>query len=169
MTVFSRLPRPLIPSLALTLACCAADGVDQGALPSPSVQQNIAAPLAVFTPATAPPATAPPPPVAPANPPPGMGIAGIAQTAVTEGNARRGRDFAFDNCRPCHVVAPNQTSVTRFSNAPDFRAIANAPATTPFSLIVWLTNPHPTMPSLVLSPQEAADVIAYIQSLRNRS
>jgi hypothetical protein len=41
------------------------------------------------------------------------------------------------------------------------------PSTTHLSLIVWLTNPHPTMPSLVLSPQEAADVIAYIQSLRD--
>lgn len=171
MTLFSRLPRFLIPGLSLALACCAADGVDQSALPSSSVQQDIAAPLTVFTPTTAaqPAASEPPPVVAPTNAPPGMGIAGLAQTSVTEGNASRGRDFAFDNCRPCHVVAPNQTSVTRFSNAPDFRTIANAPATTPFSLIVWLTNPHPTMPSLVLSPQEAADVIAYIQSLRNRS
>jgi hypothetical protein len=35
-------------------------------------------------------------------------------------------------------------------------------------LNIWLTNPHPTMPKLVLYPQEAADVIAYILSLRER-
>lgn len=171
MAILSRLPRLLIPGLALGLVCCATTGVGQSAPPSTGVQQTIAQPLAVFTPTTAAqsPATQPPAIAAPTDVPPRMGIAGLADASVAEGNAARGRDFAFDNCRPCHVVAPSQTSVTRFSNAPDFRSIANMPATTPFSLIVWLTNPHPTMPSLVLSPQEAADVIAYIQSLRNRS
>ena len=110
-----------------------------------------------------------PPVVAATDAPPIIGLAGISQAQTNPGNASRGRDFAFDNCRPCHVVAPNQPSTTRFSNAPDFRAIANMPTTTSLSLVVWLTNPHPTMPSLVLSAQEAADVIAYIQSLRDRS
>jgi hypothetical protein len=35
-------------------------------------------------------------------------------------------------------------------------------------LNIWLTNPHLTMPNLVLYPQEAADVIAYILSLREQ-
>ena len=35
-------------------------------------------------------------------------------------------------------------------------------------LNIWLTNPHPTMPKLVLYPQEAAAVIAYILSLREQ-
>jgi hypothetical protein len=65
-------------------------------------------------------------------------------------------------------VAANSKSPLRFSNVPDTRAIANIRTTTPFSPTVWLTNPHPTMPTLVLTPQEADDVIAYILSLRER-
>jgi len=84
------------------------------------------------------------------------------------GNARAGHDFALGSCVPCHVVAADQNAPLRFANAPDFRAIAAMPNATPFQLNVWLTNPHPTMPTLVLSPQEAADVIAYIESLKRR-
>ena len=97
---------------------------------------------------------------------PSLGIGGITQSTGRSGNPQTGRRFALDNCRPCHVVAPTQSSAARFANAPDFRAIAAAPSTTPMALTVWLTNPHPTMPSLVLSPQEASDVTAYILSLR---
>jgi len=155
----------------LVLACCNGNSANPGtAAPSSGVQDDVMAPRAVFLPAPRPQSAVPaqsPTSVSEAPPtPPRFGLAGIAQVSDTQGNARRGRDFAFDNCRPCHVVAPNQQSTTRFSVAPDFQAVANMPSTTPFSLIVWLTNPHPTMPSLVLSPQEASDVIAYIESLR---
>lgn len=169
--VVFRLSKLLVSGVALVLACCGYTSGNSDALPSAPVQQNVGAPLAVFAPAAPaqPAAPLPESAIADTTAPPRMGIAGIAQAQADQGNASRGRDFAFDNCRPCHVVAPNQTSTTRFSNAPDFRVIANMPTTTSLSLIVWLTNPHPTMPSLILSPQEAADVIAYIQSLRTRS
>ena len=84
------------------------------------------------------------------------------------GNPPAGHDFALGTCTPCHVVAPDQKSPVRFADAPDFRAIARAPGTTQIGLNIWLTNPHPTMPKLVLDPQEAADVIAYILSLRDQ-
>jgi mono/diheme cytochrome c family protein len=169
MKAIYRLPKLATFVLALALACCSRDDGTQSGLPSSGAQQAIAAPLAVFAPVAAAPApVAAPPSVAASNAAPSMGIAGMTQADAPPGNASRGRDFAFDNCRPCHVVAPNQASATRFSNAPDFHAVANMPSTTQLSLVVWLTNPHPTMPSLVLSPQEAADVIAYIQSMRDR-
>jgi hypothetical protein len=66
-------------------------------------------------------------------------------------------------------VTPSQSPGIRFANAPDFHAIANMSSTTPFGLMVWLTNPHPSMPSLVLTRQESTDVIAYILSLRDRN
>jgi mono/diheme cytochrome c family protein len=172
MTISYHSPRFLVLGISLALACCGPRVASESARPNSSVQQDIGAPLAVFAPAALPrPASVPPADAGFAmsvDTRPSIGIAGLAQPAAASGNAGRGRDFAFDNCRPCHVVAPNQTSKTRFSNAPDFRSIADAPTTTSLSLIVWLTNPHPTMPSLILSPQEAADVIAYIQSLRDR-
>jgi len=95
------------------------------------------------------------------------GSANIDQ-APAPGNPEAGHDFAVGTCTPCHVVSPDQKSPFRFADAPDFRAIANAPGTTAIRLNIWLTNPHPTMPKLVLYAQEAADVIAYIPGLRER-
>ena len=95
-------------------------------------------------------------------------LGGTMTASARPGDPRIGRRFSLDNCRPCHVVAPDQGSTTRFSNAPAFQAIANAASTTRFGLNVWLTNPHPTMPTLFLSANESADVIAYILSLRRR-
>jgi mono/diheme cytochrome c family protein len=103
--------------------------------------------------------------------PPGAGGAAtgaFADGAAQRGDPERGRRFALGNCRPCHVVAADQSSPIRFANAPAFDAIANSAETTPAGLNVWLTNPHPTMPSLRLTPAESVDVIAYIMSLRTR-
>jgi cytochrome c len=158
-----------VAMLALALACCDGHSANPGSSPRSNVQEDVMAPRAIFAPAPKPQATEPPslPAVNEARETPArLGIAGIAQVADRPGSIRRGHDFAFDNCRPCHVVGPDQRSTMRFSIAPDFQSVANMPSTTSLSLIVWLTNPHPTMPSLVLSPQEASDVIAYIQSLR---
>ena len=90
------------------------------------------------------------------------------QSIPGSGDKQAGRRFALDNCRPCHVVAGDQSSSVRFANAPNFSAVANDPKTTAFELNMWLTNPHPIMPTLVLTTQESADVIAYIMSLRGQ-
>jgi mono/diheme cytochrome c family protein len=97
--------------------------------------------------------------------PPGSVPAGVA-FARRAGNPSSGLAFAMNNCRPCHLVTARQGSAVRFANAPDFSAIAQKKETTPYSLNVWLTNPHPTMPTVTLTPKEAANVIAYIMSLR---
>lgn len=170
-----RLARFLVAGAVLLFGACAPEKTDVPAQPQSRTEQQLAEPLKAF---------APPPPVAASEPPPapvvdpkaeaatspeaGMGIGGIARDASVQGDPRAGHDFAIDNCRPCHVVAADTKSALRFSNAPDFHTIANIRTTTPFSLTVWLTNPHPTMPSLVLTPQEADNVIAYILSLRDK-
>ena len=51
---------------------------------------------------------------------------------------------------------------------PAFRDIANTRGITATSLRVFLTTSHPKMPNLILTPEESADVIAYILSLRAR-
>lgn len=108
----------------------------------------------------------PPAPATSAVVQPDIGVGGIAEGGAEAGDAQIGRRFALNNCQPCHIVAPTQSAEIRFANAPEFHAIADAANTTPLALAVWLTNPHPTMPTLVLSPQEARNVIAYILSLR---
>ena len=179
MMVRSRDHAPVLLALALLAGCNARDA-DMSGSPGRGLEQDIAATRygepdsarpgavrSVFEPLGAPSveesklAEKPEAPSAPT-----MGIAGLASGEAGSGNPAAGRRFAFDNCRPCHVVAPDQSSAVRFANAPDFRAIANAPGATGVRLMLWLTNPHPTMPTLILTPQEARDVIAYLQNLR---
>jgi hypothetical protein len=52
--------------------------------------------------------------------------------------------------------------------APDFRAIANTSGMTATALHAFLRTAHPKMPNLILTPEQSADVIAYILSLRDR-
>jgi len=95
-------------------------------------------------------------------------MANVGARAQTVGHPAAGRSFALQVCTPCHLVAADQISPKRFITAPDFPAIANTLAMTELALHVFLSNPHPTMPNLVLTPQEQDDVIAYIVSLRRK-
>ncbi len=87
---------------------------------------------------------------------------------LTGGDPQAGRAFALEACTPCHVVSSRQLAPPRFANAPRFHDIANAEAMNAMKLQALLSTPHPTMPNLVLSPDEAADVIAYIMTLRDK-
>jgi mono/diheme cytochrome c family protein len=86
----------------------------------------------------------------------------------SDGDVARGRAFALETCTPCHVVTSDQLSPRRFADAPSFEAIANTRGMTANALHVFLTTPHPTMPDLILSPDETDDVVSYILSLRRR-
>lgn len=100
--------------------------------------------------------------------------AALAATAFTanaqdgSGNPEAGRALAREVCTPCHAVATDQVSPRRFVIGPDFGAIANTSGMTATALRAFLSTPHPKMPNLILAPQELADVIAYILSLRGR-
>lgn len=95
-------------------------------------------------------------------------LADIGAMAQTVGDAAKGRRFALQACTPCHLVAPDQLSPPRFTLAPSFAAIANTRAMTKSALAAFLYSPHPSMPNIMLSRDEAADVIAYILSLKRK-
>ena len=77
-----------------------------------------------------------------------------------------GRDFALQACSVCHIVAPGQLTPPRISNAVSFRSIANTTGMNEMKLQAILSTPHAIMPNLILTPEEAADVITYVMSLR---
>lgn len=79
-----------------------------------------------------------------------------------------GRALAFKSCASCHVVAPHQPLHRLRATGPAFKAVANAKTTTAMGLHVFLVTPHSTMPNLILTEDERADVTAYILSLRTR-
>ena len=65
-----------------------------------------------------------------------------------------------------HAVAPGETQ-SRLLEATAFETIANTSGMTGTAVSVWLQTSHPTMPDIVLSPDDMHDVIAYIASLKD--
>jgi mono/diheme cytochrome c family protein len=74
-----------------------------------------------------------------------------------------GEKLARRWCAACHVVAPDQQRGS--TEAPPFAAIARMPGFSREKLAFFLLEPHPKMPSMGLSRQEAADLADYISKL----
>ena len=75
--------------------------------------------------------------------------------------------YAREVCSPCHAVTAEQRSQRIIAIAPDFQTIANTPGMTATALRAFLQTPHPKMPNLILSPEQSADVISFLLSLRD--
>jgi mono/diheme cytochrome c family protein len=86
-----------------------------------------------------------------------------------DGNVAAGHAFAREACNACHVVDEEQRAPRLIVIGPAFRDIANTRGITATALRVFLTTSHPKMPNLILTPEDTADVIAYILSLRSGS
>ena len=97
-------------------------------------------------------------------------LAASAYTANAQevsGNPEVGRVYAREVCSPCHAVTAEQRSQRIIAIAPDFQTIANTPGMTATALRAFLQTPHPKMPNLILSPEQSADVISFLLSLRD--
>lgn len=86
------------------------------------------------------------------------------QARAENGSAAAGRHMAQAWCTECHSVERSTARTGKI--APDFTAIAQRRATTALSLRVFLQSEHKTMPNFVIEPGDAADIVAYILSLR---
>jgi mono/diheme cytochrome c family protein len=102
-----------------------------------------------------------------------MLAAGLAVAALRahgqDGDVASGHAFAREACNACHMVEAEQRAPRLIAIGPAFRDIANTRGITATSLRVFLTTSHPKMPNLILTPEETADVIGYILSLRDGS
>ena len=88
----------------------------------------------------------------------------VAQDAV--GDAEAGFVVAAEICVQCHAIAPEVSSVFPVPDAPSFVDIADTPGMTAIALYAWMTTSHPTMPDIILPPDELRNVVAYILSLK---
>ena len=91
----------------------------------------------------------------------------LAAADGVPGDVVAGRALAGKTCSACHSVSAGQRR-TRAYKASGFDEIAAKPQTTAISLRAFLQTPHPTMPNLVLTPNERDNAIAYILSLGQR-
>ncbi|MCH9765795.1 MAG: cytochrome c [Alphaproteobacteria bacterium] len=88
--------------------------------------------------------------------------------AVELGDATRGLSYAQQVCAECHSVE-DDGMYSPNPDAPSFKAIADTSGMTGTAIAVWLQTSHPTMPDLIIAPQDTDDLIAYILSLRSKS
>jgi mono/diheme cytochrome c family protein len=80
-------------------------------------------------------------------------------------DADNGRRLAHRWCEACHVVSATQRRMAS-DQAPPFSAIAKRPGFDAAKIAFFLLDPHPKMPDMGLSRTEAADLAAYIASLK---
>ncbi|MFZ0207303.1 MAG: c-type cytochrome [Roseiarcus sp.] len=83
--------------------------------------------------------------------------------AHAAGDADHGEQLGRRWCAACHIVTGDQTRGT--DNVSTFSEIAHIPGLDAAKIALFLRDPHPKMPDMQLSTQEAADLAAYIVSL----
>jgi mono/diheme cytochrome c family protein len=91
--------------------------------------------------------------------------AAVAITPAYAADAYNGERLAQRWCAACHVVSATQRQTTT-DQAPPFATIAKTPGFDPGKLALFLLDPHPKMPDMGLSRTAAADLAAYIASLK---
>ena len=88
----------------------------------------------------------------------------LGVTPALAADPDNGERLARRWCSPCHVVASDQGGPT--GEAPPFATIAAKPDFDAARLAFFLLEPHPKMPNMQLSRTEAADLAAYIATLK---
>jgi mono/diheme cytochrome c family protein len=86
-------------------------------------------------------------------------------TEAPAANVQEGEKIARRWCAGCHVVSTDQTKA--MTEAPPFSSIAKNPNFDAGRLALFLASPHPVMPDMSLTRDEAANLAAYIQSQGN--
>ena len=74
-----------------------------------------------------------------------------------------GKTLAQRWCVNCHLVGPDQHNAT--TDAPPFASVAKMPDFNESRLAFFLLDPHPKMPNMQLTRDDATDLAAYIASL----
>jgi cytochrome c len=92
-------------------------------------------------------------------------IAAGQSEAQEIGQASRGLALAARLCAECHAIEKEYARSPN-ANAPRFQAIASIPGMTATALSAALNTSHHSMPNILLTADEQADIIAYISSLK---
>ncbi len=91
----------------------------------------------------------------------------VPVAAAQEADVDAGAAYAGEICAPCHAVLANEQH-SPLPQAPTFQSVADTPGMTELALSVWLQSSHPTMPNIILKPDDMRNVVAYIRSLKTK-
>jgi mono/diheme cytochrome c family protein len=93
-----------------------------------------------------------------------VAVAGLSGPMALAADAEHGAVLAKRWCATCHLVENGQKQAS--ADVLSFAAIAAKSDFNPEKVAFFLLDPHPKMPNFPLSRNEAADLAAYIGSLR---
>jgi len=97
-----------------------------------------------------------------------MLLASPCAAKAQEADVAAGAAYAEKICATCHAVLANE-QVSPLPQAPTFQSVADTPGMTELALTVWLQSSHPTMPNIILKPDDMRNVVAYIRSLKSKN
>ncbi len=89
-----------------------------------------------------------------------------AQAQMSDPSA--GFRLAAEYCATCHQIAPDASAQRPENKAPSFVDVGRMASTTELSIKVFLRSSHPTMPNVMLTPEETDAIAAYIVSLAKK-
>jgi mono/diheme cytochrome c family protein len=90
--------------------------------------------------------------------------AAIALTPAFAADPDHGETLVKRWCATCHLVVSDQKDAT--TQAPTFASVAKRPGFDAARIALFLLDPHPKMPNMALSRDEAGDIAAYIATLK---
>lgn len=93
-----------------------------------------------------------------------VAVSGVA-AAEEPADPQAGFEYAQTYCATCHAISEEKSPLPQ---APRFRNVADQPGITATALQVWMQTSHPTMPNIIVAPNDMRNVIAYIISLKGR-
>ena len=79
-----------------------------------------------------------------------------------------GRHLAETVCSACHQIDAYSQGPGPNRDAPNFVDISRMPSMNDLAIKLFLGFPHPSMPNIILSPEEIDSVTAYIRSLNKK-
>ena len=91
-------------------------------------------------------------------------LATLSNGVAAPADPANGERLAKRWCASCHIVSADQTRGA--DNVPAFAAIAKTPGFSTENIGQFLLDPHPKMPDMQLTRDEARDLGAYIASLK---
>jgi mono/diheme cytochrome c family protein len=91
-------------------------------------------------------------------------LAVLAPSLAAAADVQHGKVLAQRWCAECHLVASDQARAS--ADVATFASVARRPDFTAAQLALFLLDPHPKMPNVSLTRVEAADLAAYIASLK---
>ena len=89
-----------------------------------------------------------------------LGVSSLGLGPTYAADASNGERLAQRWCASCHVISSSQKGPV--NEAPPFASIAKSPDFSAARIALFLLDPHPKMPNMTLSRNEAADLAAFI-------